>query len=100
MRIGYTHLALERILEIAEFRYPNQPDRAQTWMGALVEYVRRLEDFPRMGQRVPGTEDTLNANVRRLLFKDVWIYWEITSGNEREEQLVVQTVRHVRERPE
>ncbi len=34
-------------------------------------------------------------NVRQLLFKDVWIVYEV-----HEEHVVVLTVRHVRERPE
>ena len=34
-------------------------------------------------------------NVRKLLLKDVWIVYEVY-----EEQVVVLTVRHVRERPE
>ncbi len=92
MRIEWTKLALERILEIAEFRYPDAPARAQTWMGTVIEHADTLRTFPNRGRPVmrdPG------QNVRKLLFKDVWIVYEVY-----EERVVVLTVRHVRERPE
>ncbi len=92
MRIEWTKLALERILEIAEFRYPDAPSRAQTWMGTVIEHADTLRTLPnreRPAMRDPG------QNVRKLLFEDVWIVYEV-----HEEHVVVLTVRHVRERPE
>ena len=92
MRIEWTKLALDRILENAEFRFPDDTARAQTWMGTVIEHADTLRTFPNMGRPVmrdPG------QNVRQLLFTDVWIVYEV-----HEEHVVVLTVRHVRERPE
>ncbi len=92
MRIEWTKLALERILELAEFRYPDDLARAQAWMGTVIEHADQLRTFPNIGRPVMRDPE---QNVRRLLFKDVWIVYEV-----HEEHVVVLTVRHVREQPE
>lgn len=58
MRIEYAKLALDRILEIAEFRFPNAPDRARAWMGKVIEHAAQLEVFPRMGRRISSGQST------------------------------------------
>ena len=117
MRIAYTKLALERILEIAEFRFPDAPERAKAWMGALIEHVGQLEVFPHLGRRISSGRDASGEiqNVRRLLFKDVWIIYEVqeestgseetseeasSEGNPAGSRILILTVRHVREKPE
>ncbi len=92
MRIEWTKLALERTLEIAEFRFPNNPVRAQAWMGTVIEHADTLRTFPNRGR--PVMSDPAK-NVRQLLFKDVWIVYEV-----RDEHVLILTVRHVREWPE
>jgi hypothetical protein len=37
MRIEYAKLALDRILEIAEFRFPDAPVRTRAWMGEVID---------------------------------------------------------------
>ncbi len=107
MRIEYAKLALDRILEIAEFRF-SEARQAQAWMGAVLERAAQLEVFPNMGQRVsprwgePGEE----TPVRRLLFKDVWIVYEVRQVDPKadeehpDDHIFVLTVRHVREKPD
>lgn len=106
MRIDYAKLALERILEIAEFRFPDAPDRARTWMGEVIEHAAQLEVFPNLGRRISsGSTDDLQ-NVRRLLFRDVWIVYEVLRSDPRSEdahpddRILVLTIRHVREEPD
>lgn len=90
-RIEWATLALERVLEIAEFRFPDSAERAQEWMGQVIERADELKTFPNIGPQVsPGT----SQNVRRLLFKDVWIIYEV-----HEAHVLILTVRHVREKP-
>ena len=90
-RIEWTTLALERILEIAEFRFRDNQVRAQEWMGQVIEHADSLRTFPGLGRKVSVGEE----NVRRLLFKDVWIVYEVL-----EDHILVLTVRHVREKPD
>jgi len=98
MRIEWSLLALERILELAEFRFPDDEARAQAWMGQVLRYAERLGRFPHMGAPVSSREE---QNLRRLLFKDVWIVYEVREGSEEAAPYVlVLTVRHVREKPE
>jgi plasmid stabilization system protein ParE len=108
MRIEYAKLALERILEIAEFRFPEAPERARAWMGEVIEHAAQLETFPRMGRRIssswsPSGEE---QDVRRLLFKDVWIVYEVREADpdsdeeHPDDHVLVLTIRHVREKPE
>jgi plasmid stabilization system protein ParE len=107
MRIEYAKLALERILEIAEFRFPDAPERARTWMGEVIEHAAQLEVFPNMGRRISSgkSSDDGEQNVRRLLYKDVWIVYEVREadpGSDEEhpsDHILVLTVRHVREKP-
>jgi len=91
-RIAWTTLALERVLEIAEFRFPYDADRARTWMGEVVDYADSLRTFPNRGRTVSASE---RENVRQLLFRDVWIIYEVLG-----DQVLILTVRHVRENPE
>lgn len=113
MRIEYAKLALESILEIAEFRFPDAPARARAWMGEVIEHAAQLEVFPNMGRRIPSGTSSAGEeqNVRRLLFKDVWIVYEVREadpGSDKEHperagtgpHVLVLTVRHVREEPE
>lgn len=108
MRIEYAKLALERILEIAEFRFPDAPERARAWMGEVIEHVAQLEVFPEMGRRLRlgGSPAGEEQNVRRLLFKDVWIVYEVrkaypeSDDEHPDDHVLVLTVRHVREEPD
>lgn len=108
MRIEYAKLALDRILEIAEFRFPDAPEQARAWMGEVIEPAAQLETFPRMGRRIssdrsPSSEE---QDVRRLLFKDVWIVYEVwetdpeSDDEHPDDHVLVLTVRHVREEPD
>ena len=106
MRIEYAKLALDRILEIAEFRFPDA--RARAWMGEVIDHAARLEAFPRMGRRIPSDRSPSGEeqDVRRLLFKDVWIVYEVREADPSSDEehpddhVLVLTVRHVREKPE
>jgi plasmid stabilization system protein ParE len=108
MRIEYAKLALERILEIAEFRFPDEPERARAWMGEVIEHAAQLEIFPNMGRRLRsiGSPAGEEQNVRRLLFKDVWIVYEVrevdpeSDDEHPDDHILVLTVRHVREKPD
>jgi plasmid stabilization system protein ParE len=114
MRIEYAKLALDHILEIAEFRFPDDAGRARAWMGEVIDHAAqletfpRIETFPRMGGRIssgrgPGGEE---QDVRRLLFKDVWIVYEVREADPEsaedhpDDHILVLTVRHVREKPD
>ena len=55
-RVEWTKLALERVLELAEFRFPGDMQRAQVWMGRVVERAEGLQIFPNRGRRVSSDE--------------------------------------------
>ena len=83
MKIRYAKLALDRILEIAEFRFPDDDERARAWMADVIDHAAQLETFPRMGQRVPSSPGA-HPPMRRLLFKDVWIVYEVREAHSEE----------------
>ncbi|MEM8557478.1 MAG: type II toxin-antitoxin system RelE/ParE family toxin [Bacteroidota bacterium] len=107
MRIEYATLALERILEIAEHRFPDASERARTWMSEAIEHASRLEVFPHLGRRISSWTDSVGGgqHVRRLLFRDVWIVCEVRQADpdaddvHPDDHILVLTVRHVREQP-
>lgn len=108
MRIEYAKLALDRILEIAEFRFRDAPERARAWMGEVIEHAAQLEVFPNRGRRISLSQSPVGGeqNVRRLLFKDVWIIYEVretdpeSDDEHPDDHVLVLTVRHVREKPD
>ncbi len=91
-RIEWTKLSLQRILEIAEFRFPDNEKRTQEWMGSILERAERLVEFPYLGAQLSPEGQ---QNVRRFLFDDVWIVYEVL-----EDHVLVLTVRHVRGNPD
>lgn len=60
-------------------------------MGGAIEHADVLRTFPGIGRRVSAGKE---QNVRRLLFNDVWIIYEV-----RGDHVLVLTVRHAREKP-
>ncbi len=107
MKVEYAKLALERILEIAEFRFPDNAERARVWMGELIQHTVQLADFPKLGHRLISSDSAAGEDpgLRRLRFKDVWIIYEVRVADSlrdeehRGDHVLVLTVRHVREKP-
>jgi toxin ParE1/3/4 len=53
VRVIWSPLALERVVEIAEHVAIARPNAAADWVEAIFDSVRRLEDFPESGRWVP-----------------------------------------------
>ena len=89
MKVEWSFRSLDRLINLAEFRYPYSADRRDRWYDDVIGAAGHLASFPNLG--TPAMPDTLR-NVRQMLFKDVWIVYEVL-----DEHVRILTVRHVRE---
>lgn len=53
MKITWSPLAVQRVLEQAEVIARDRPDAAVRWADGIFEAVRRLEEHPMSGRMVP-----------------------------------------------
>jgi toxin ParE1/3/4 len=88
VRITWSPLAVQRVLEAAEFIALDKPEAAARWVEAAFEAVERLAGLPKSGRRVPeiGRDD-----VREIVHGSLRIVYRIDS-----EQVFILTVRHSR----
>ncbi|MBA4392588.1 MAG: plasmid stabilization protein [Desulfobacca sp.] len=86
MRIVWSPLAVDRVLEIAEYIAQDNPDAAESWVETIFSKVEQLKSFPESGRKVP---ETTNPRIRELLYGQYRIIYRIE-----ENQLSILTVRH------
>jgi toxin ParE1/3/4 len=66
MKIIWTELARDRLVEIEEFIAQDSPDRAVTFVSELIDQAQTLVDFPEAGRIVPEDEE----HIRRELIHE------------------------------
>lgn len=64
MRIIWSPLALERVVEIGEYIARDRPIAAADWTEAILASVERLERFPESGRHVPESN---RSDLREVL---------------------------------
>lgn len=64
MEIEWSPLAIERVIELAEYIALDKPDVAIEWASDIFESTEKLKDHPRLGRLVPEIND---EDYRELL---------------------------------
>ncbi len=73
MEIEWSPLAIERVLELAEYIALDKPDIAVQWATGIFNSTEKLEDHPKLGRVVPEIND---ENYRELIEGNYRvIYW-------------------------
>lgn len=86
MRIRWSDVARDDVLALREYIARDSPFYARRFTERLVESVRTLRDFPRLGRRVPEAD---REDVRELIFHAYRIIYVIES-----EHVTILTVVH------
>jgi toxin ParE1/3/4 len=89
MRLIWSPLALERVIEIGEYIAQDRPQAAANVVEALFASVRRLERDPASGRHAPESERT---DLREVIHGNFRVIYRVDA-----DQLVVLTVRHARQ---
>jgi len=73
MEIEWSPLAIERVLELAEYIALDKPDVAIEWATDIFDSTEKLKDHPKLGRVVPEIRD---EDYRELLEGNYRIiYW-------------------------
>ena len=73
MKIEWSPLAIERVLELAEYIALDKPEVAIEWATDIFDSTEKLKDHPKLGRVVPEIRD---ENYRELLEGNYRvIYW-------------------------
>ena len=86
MKIVWTALALERIIDIADYIAEDNPRAAANLVTAIFNRVQALEDFPKSGRVVP---EIGRYNIREIIHGNYRIIYRSDSN-----QIAILTVRH------
>ena len=89
MKVIWSPLALERVVEIAEFIAQDRPQAAADWVEAIFASVERLNRFPQSGRSVA---ESPRPDLREVVYRDHRVIYRVEP-----ERVVVLTVRHARQ---
>lgn len=90
MKVVWSPLAIQRVLESAEYIALDKPGAAGRWADSVFRAVGRLEDHPESGRIVP---EIGRAEVRELIHGAYRIVYRIE-----EDRVLILTVRGSRQR--
>lgn len=85
MKVTWSPLAIQRVLDAADFIAVDKPDAATRWADSIFAAVERLEQFPQSGRIVPELE---RQDLREIIHGSYRIVYRI-----RGEEVVILTVR-------
>lgn len=88
MRITWSPLAIQRVLEAADFIARDKPGAAEHWAESTFKAVERLADLPNSGRVVP---EIRRPEIREIIHGAFRIIYRIES-----DQVLVLTVRRAR----
>ncbi len=86
MKIIWSPLAQNRIIEIAEYIAKDNVYAAENWVKKIYDRVKVLKEFPKGGRIVP---EVGKDNVREIFHGDYRVIYRIEK-----EQIQILTVRH------
>ena len=89
MKIIWSPLALDRVLEIAKYIAQDKPLAAEKWVRTVFSKVEQLEISPELGRIVPELE---NIQFRELIFSNYRIIYRIEKT-----RIAILTIRHGRQ---
>lgn len=88
MKITWSRLALDRVMEVVEYIAEDNREAAEAWAEGLFRAVRKLARFPRLGRLVP---ELRREDFREISYGDYRVVYR-TRGKSVE----ILTVRHGR----
>lgn len=86
MKILWSSLAIDRVLEIAGYIAQDDPGAAESWTNTVFEKVAGLKAFPESGRIVP---EIGNKTIRELTYGNYRIVYRL-----QERKVLILTVRH------
>lgn len=86
VKVKWSKDSIEDLKEICEFIALDSPYYAKIFNDRIFELVEHLESFPKIGRRVPESDD---QNVRELIYKSYRIIYQI-----KEDHLEIITIIH------
>ncbi len=90
MSLIWSPLAMDRVLEIAEYIAHDNPSAAQKWVEDIFDLTGQLEQFPDSGRRVP--EAPTRTDLREIIHGGYRIIYRISPKG-----VDILTVRHGRQ---
>lgn len=89
MKLIWSPLALERVVEIGEYIAREHPGAAADVVDGIFASTQRLGRHPASGRRVPESERT---DLREVIYRNYRVIYRVDP-----DRLVVLTVRHARQ---
>ncbi len=86
MKIIWSPLSLDRIIEVSEFIAEDKPGASIKWVDSVFDSVQRLIKFPESGRSVPEIN---RSDIREILLGNYRIIYRIE-----EKSITILTVRH------
>ena len=68
MKIEWTNQAENRVYDIALYIAFDSINEAARWISKIFDYVKRLENFPESGRKVPELEN--RKDIKEIVFKN------------------------------
>lgn len=88
MIVRWSPLAIDRVVEIAEWIAYERPAAAVRIVDGLFDAARRLESFPLRGRRVPEFDE--RTDLREIFFEQFRIVYKVS-----ETHVEILTIRHM-----
>jgi len=89
MKVVWSPLALERVVEIGEYIARDRPNAAADWVAGISAAVRPLARFPKSGRLVP---ESARTDLREIIYGSYRVIYRTDP-----DKVVVLTVRHTRQ---
>jgi plasmid stabilization system protein ParE len=86
MKLEWSPLAVQRVVEIAKYIAMDKPTVANDWAIEIFDFVEKLIDFPQLGRVVPEIND---ENYREIIKGNYRIIYRVGLNN-----ISILTVRH------
>jgi toxin ParE1/3/4 len=86
MKIIWSPLAIDRVLEIAEYIARDKPSAAEKWINTIFSKVEQIESSPEIGRVVP---EIRNNQFRELIYGNYRIIYRIEK-----KQISILTIRY------
>jgi plasmid stabilization system protein ParE len=86
MKLEWSPLAVQRVVEIAKYIAMDKPTVANDWAIEIFDFVEKLIDFPQLGRVVPEIND---ENYREIIKGNYRIVYRVGLNN-----ISILTVRH------
>jgi len=89
MKIIWSPLSLERLTEIMDYIFIDNPDACLKWFNEIFNKIDQLIEFPESGRIVPEMN---RKNIREIIYKNYRIIYRIEL-----KQILILTIRHFKQ---